>query len=175
MAPQKRYEFIAVIKSAGKESGGAYVEFPFDTVKEFGKRGRVKVLCFFEKIQYRGSLVKMGTDCHIIGVSRKIREELGKKIGEKIQVELVEDVEERIVEIPEDLARKLQKETLMNEFRKLSFTRQKEFARMVEEARTQETIDKRILKIVDELSKIRAGHSSHGIKGSDLKKKAVNG
>lgn len=49
---------------------GAYIEFPYDVKKEFGK-GRVKVQATFDGIKYQGSLVKMKTPCHIIGEEKK--------------------------------------------------------------------------------------------------------
>lgn len=38
----KKYEFDALVIKHEKVNSG-YVEFPFDTVKEFGKKGQVKV------------------------------------------------------------------------------------------------------------------------------------
>ena len=40
------------------QKGGAYVEFPYDIRKEFGK-GRVKVHVTFDGIPYDGSIVNM--------------------------------------------------------------------------------------------------------------------
>ena len=54
----KRYEFDAVIVE-DSDSGGAYVIFPWDIRKEFGK-GRVKVHATFDGIPYEGSIVNMG-------------------------------------------------------------------------------------------------------------------
>ena len=49
---------------------GAYVEIPFDVRKEFGK-GRVKVSATFDGVPYEGSLVRMGTPCHISGCGKR--------------------------------------------------------------------------------------------------------
>ncbi|NLE21147.1 MAG: DUF1905 domain-containing protein, partial [Clostridiales bacterium] len=67
----RTYEFDAVLQKV-PDLDGAYVEFPFDVRKEFGK-GRVKVQAAFDGHPYRGSLVRMGTECHIIGVRKDIR------------------------------------------------------------------------------------------------------
>ncbi len=56
------YAFDAVIRKV-PDLDGAYIEFPFDVRKEFGK-GRVKVLAAFDGHPYRGSLVRMGTAGH---------------------------------------------------------------------------------------------------------------
>lgn len=54
----KIYEFKAVIESV-PDKHGAYVRFPYDIRKEFGK-GRVKVQAAFDGIPYKGSIVNMG-------------------------------------------------------------------------------------------------------------------
>ena len=92
----KRYEYDAVIRE-DPESGGAYVTFPWDIRREFGK-GRVKVNATFDGIEYAGSIVNMGVRkedgsiCYIIGVLKSIRNQLGKADGDTIHVV----IEERI-------------------------------------------------------------------------------
>ncbi len=54
----KVYEYESLIYEAG-ETGGAYVIFPFDIRKEFG-RGRVKVHATIDGELYEGSMVNMG-------------------------------------------------------------------------------------------------------------------
>ena len=68
---------------------GAYVEFPYDVKKEFGK-GRVKVHAEFDGEPYDGSLVRMGTPGHIIGIRKDIRQKIGKQPGDSIHVKLYE-------------------------------------------------------------------------------------
>ena len=79
--------------------GGAYVEIPFN-VEDIYHAKRVKVKALFETIEYRGSLVKMGTDCHILGMPKAIREKLNKQIGDSVSVTIEKDEEERIIELP---------------------------------------------------------------------------
>ena len=88
MINHKIYEFDAVI-IPDKEIDAAWIEFPFDVRQEFGKR-RVKVHATFDGINYDGSLVKMGTERHIIGVLKSIRKELGKQGGDSIHVTIQE-------------------------------------------------------------------------------------
>ena len=63
---EKIYEFEAIIKKV-PDIDGAYVEIPFDVKQEFQK-GRVPVTATFDGVIYEGSLVRMGTPCHIIGL-----------------------------------------------------------------------------------------------------------
>ncbi len=62
--------FTAPIKNAG--GGGAYVEVPFDVEKVFGSK-RPKVKALIEGIPYRGTLVRMGSECHMLPVLKDIR------------------------------------------------------------------------------------------------------
>lgn len=82
------YEFEAVIKKV-PDIDGAYIEFPYDVRKVFGK-GRVKVTATFDGVEYNGSLVKMGTPCHIIGIRKDIRKKIGKQPGDIIKVTIKE-------------------------------------------------------------------------------------
>jgi hypothetical protein len=84
----KTYEFEAEIKKV-PDIDGAYIEIPFDVKAEFGK-GRVPVTATFDGVFYDGSLVKMGTPCHIIGIRKDIRLKIGKQAGDKIQVTITE-------------------------------------------------------------------------------------
>lgn len=58
------YEFEAQIIKA-PDMDAAYIEIPFDVIAEFGK-GRVPVTATFDGELYEGSIVKMGTPCHLI-------------------------------------------------------------------------------------------------------------
>lgn len=68
---------------------GAYVEIPFDVKAEFGK-GRVPVMSTFDGEPYEGSLVRMGTTGHILGLRKGIRAKIGKKPGDRVLVTIRE-------------------------------------------------------------------------------------
>jgi hypothetical protein len=90
----KTYEFAAEIKKV-PGIDGAYIEFPYDVRKEFG-RGRVKVHAEFDGEPYDGSIVNMGvknndgTICYIIGIRKDIRQKINKECGDKISVKINE-------------------------------------------------------------------------------------
>ena len=89
-----RYEYDAALHEP-KDSGGAYVVFPWDLRKETGK-GRLKVHATFDGIPYDGSIVNMGLKhpdgsvCYILGVLKAIRTALGKGEGDPIHVIITE-------------------------------------------------------------------------------------
>lgn len=90
------YEFETEIKKV-KDIDGAYIEFPFDIKKEFGK-GRVKVNAIFDNISYDGSIVNMGIKhddgsiCYIIGITKEIRSKINKQPGDIIKVKIKERI-----------------------------------------------------------------------------------
>jgi len=86
----KIYKFEAVIKKV-PDINGAYIEIPVDVKEEFGK-GRVPVHATFDGEPYDGSLVRMKTPCHIIGIRKDIREKIGKQPGDTIKVTLKERI-----------------------------------------------------------------------------------
>ena len=86
---QKVYEFESPIYEA-EQKGGAYIVFPYDIRKEFGK-GRVKVHVTFDGEPYDGSIVNMGVKnadgsiCYIIGIRKDIRTKIGKQPGDRVK------------------------------------------------------------------------------------------
>ena len=90
----QEYAFDAILHEI-PENGGAYVVFPWDIRKLFGK-GRVKVHATFDGIPYDGSIVNMGLKDpqgnirYTIGVLKSIRRQLGKAEGDSIHVTLSE-------------------------------------------------------------------------------------
>ena len=151
----KKQTFTATIQNAG--GGGAYVEIPFDVEEAFGSK-RPKVKALIEGIPYRTTLMRMGSECHMLGVLKDLRERIGKTFGDEITVTLEPDTEPRVVEIPKDLMKELKKDKEAKTFfDKLSYTHQKEYVRWVEEAKKEETRQNRILKTIEMLKKGKRG------------------
>ncbi len=88
------YKFTTRIHTI-PQKGGAYIEFPYDIRKEFGK-GRVKVHVTFDGVPYDGSIVNMGVKnpdgsiCYIIGMLKSIRTQLEKSEGDEVEVTVCE-------------------------------------------------------------------------------------
>ena len=143
-------QFDAEIKQGSM--GGAYVEFPFDTMELFGIKGRVPIQCTFDGIPYRGSLVKMKTPCHILIILKGIREQLNKGVGDVIKVELQLDDSPREVEIHPLLKAEFKKnKNLKLTYEKLSYTNRKEIYKALEGAKKEETKLRRLNKIIEGL------------------------
>lgn len=133
------------------EINAAYVEFPFPTEECFGKKGLVKIKALFdEKVEYRGSLVKMKSEGHILGLTQEVRKQLGKSFGDEVSVRIWEDKEERIVIVPEDVQMVFNENVKAKElFDAMSYTHRKEYIRWIVEAKKPETREKRKIKMIE--------------------------
>ena len=146
----KKFEFDAVINKH-KNLNAGYIDFPYNVKKEFNKN-RVKVKAIIDGCIYRGSLVKMGGDCHWLGITREVRKAIGKNPGDKVHVIIEEDTEERIVDVPVDFEELMKKEPSVFEyFNSLAFTHKKEYVRWIVEAKREETRNKRLSKAIEML------------------------
>jgi hypothetical protein len=153
----KKHTFTATIKNAG--GGGAFVEIPFDVEQVFHSK-RPKIKAMIEGIPYRGTLVRMGGECHMLIILKAIREQIGKTFGEKVNVTVELDTDSRLVLVPADLKKTFKGEPdVKSFFDKLSYTHQREYARWIEEARRPETRLARVAKSIEMLKRKRKGLS----------------
>ena len=143
--------FTAIIQDPG--GGGAFVEMPFDVEAIFGSK-RPKVKATIDGVPYRGTLTRMGTDCHILGIRKEIREQIGKSFGDEVTITVELDTEPRVIEIPAELIKAFQTEKEAKaRFEKLSYTHQREYVEWIKEARREETRQNRIAKTIENLKK----------------------
>lgn len=153
----KQYKFEAkIIAGMG---GGAGVLFPYDTEREFGTRGSVPVKATLDGVAYTGSLMNCGMPSHTLGVLKGIREKIGKGPGDTVRVVVERDETVRTIETPADLKNLLKKEGLLAGFEKLSYTHRKEYVRWIEEAKKEETRQRRLEKSV---AMLKAGVKTPG-------------
>lgn len=86
------HRFNARIERSG-DMDAAFVVVPVDIRKEYGK-GRLKVEATFDGVPYSGSVVNMGVKdatgniCYIIGITKAIRQRIGKNFGDTFDVTL---------------------------------------------------------------------------------------
>jgi hypothetical protein len=147
----KVYNFEAeILKHDGMDA--AYITFPYQVEKEFGVKGQVKVRAIFdETVEYRGSLAKMGLECHCLGLTQKIRKQLGKQAGDVIRVSLHADLEPREIAVPEDLQLALVQNNVESRFLSLSYTNRKRIVTAIESAKKAETRASRLEAALGEL------------------------
>lgn len=84
------HRFTSIIIQNGDMDAG-YIVVPVDIRKEYGV-GRLKVEATFDGVPYSGSVVNMGVKdadgniCYIIGVTKAIRQKIGKTFGDSVEV-----------------------------------------------------------------------------------------
>ena len=145
----KKHSFTAVIQNAG--GGGAFVEVPFDVEEAFGSK-RPKIKALIGGIPYRGLLVRMGSECHMLLILKSIREQIGKTFGDEVTVSVEADTEPRVIEIPAELKKAFKTEKEAKAFYdKLSYTHQREYVNWLNEAKKEETRQNRIAKTMEML------------------------
>lgn len=144
-----RVEFDGKLKSV--EGGGTFVEFPHDVEKLYGAKGRVPVNVTFDGIPYRGSMVRMGTPCHILLLLKEIRERLGKGAGDTVHVVVELDQAPRVVTLAKDVEEAYKKAKVLEKYRAMSYSHQREFNLWIEDAKQAETRQRRIDKAIREL------------------------
>ncbi len=150
----KIYEFNAVMKKAEKVDG-AYVEFPYNVYDEFGTNGRVMVKATFDDFEYKGILIKMGTDCHIIGITKAIRNAINKQPDDIIKVTIQEDSSSRVEDTPEDLEKALNENKNIDAktfFETLTDSQKNKYIRNITSAKKEETRAARVVKAIEMLN-----------------------
>ena len=145
----EKITFRAVIEDPG--GGGAFVSVPFDVEQAYGQK-RDKILATIDGVPYRGSLVRMGGESHMLIILKDIREKIDKSFGDEVEVSLEEDTEERTVVVPLDLRELLKQNPQAGEvFQRLSYTHQKEYVNWIESAKQASTRETRLAKAIQML------------------------
>jgi len=140
--------FHTTILKNGKNAAG--IEVPEEIMKKLGSGKRPLVRVTINKHTYRSAVAVMGGK-FMIGVSAENRQAAGVEGGEEVDVTLALDLEPRTVEIPTDLKSALVEAGALAAFANAAPSMQKEYVRQVEEAKAQETRERRISKIVEKL------------------------
>jgi hypothetical protein len=150
MPTKKRFR-VKLEPCTGSEA--ARFTVPFDAEKVFGTRARAPVRGTINGHPYRSSVFPKGDGRHYMVINREMREGAQVKAGDTVNFVMERDEEPRVVSPPPELARALRaNKTAKAAWDKLSYTRRKEHARAVEEARRPETRARRIERAIAELS-----------------------
>ena len=140
--------FTTTIKMDGNNTG---IEVPPEVIAQLGTSKKPPVVVTVAGYTYRNTVAVMG-GLYMISLSKANREAAGVKGGDKVEVTLELDTAPRTVDVPDDLAVALAaKPGARAAFDASSPSKRKEFVRQVEDAKTQETRDRRIAGIVAKL------------------------
>jgi len=145
-------EFRFRLKIQGKEAGVvSAIAPPIDMAETFGTQGRVPVRGTINGFPFRSSLMPMG-GCHWMPVNKALCQGAGVKPGDMVEVVMRRDVEERTVEAPPELQKKLAKnKKAQAKWDTLSFTHKKEMANSISGAKQAQTKKRRLAKLMQVL------------------------
>ncbi len=131
------------------DTAGCGIELPFNPKDVFGKV-RAPVNTTINSFTFRTTTFSMG-GVFFIPVNKQNREGAGIGAGDKISVQMETDDAPRVIEPPADLVKALRAAKVLNAWKKLSYTHQKEQVQAIEEAKKPETRERRIAKAVEAL------------------------
>ena len=145
----KPITFHTTILQTGKNTAG--IQVPQEVMEKLGARKQPLVRVTINKYTYRSAVAVMGGN-YMISFNPEHRKAADVQGGEEANVTLELDLEPRTVEIPTDLKDALIKANALDAFEKSAPSMKKEYVRQVQEAKAQETRERRITKIVEKLS-----------------------
>ena len=133
-----------------RDGSMCFIPVPFDPKPLFGKV-RAPVRVTLNGYTYRSTIAAMGgTVC--IPLRRSNREAAGLKGGERLDVQIALDKQERTITPPSDLVTALKAAPpAWDHWRELRFTHQREYAEAIAEARKPETRTRRIAEAVRQI------------------------
>lgn len=142
--------FRARIELSGKTATGVIV--PAEVVQALGGGKRPKVQVTINGHTYPSSVVQV-SGRYMFPVSAEVRGAAAVAAGDVVEVDLVLDTSPRTVTVPDDLAAALDAAPGARQaFQALSYTNQKRHVLAVEGAKATETRQRRIAKVIDELT-----------------------
>ena len=128
------------------------IQIPQEVIESLGPGRRPLVRVTINGYTYRNAVAVIDGNFKV-GVSAENRQAAGVRGGDEVDVTIELDLEPRTVEIPKDLKVAMSKIGVLKAFEASAPSMRKEYVRQVEEAKTQETRDRRISKIVSKLTK----------------------
>jgi Bacteriocin-protection, YdeI or OmpD-Associated/Domain of unknown function (DUF1905) len=145
--------FSAEVLSMGQGGGHALV-VPKEVAAMFSSK-RPPVLAHVNGVEYRSRLAVYSGQSYL-GLRKDLLKELGVGVGDLVEVELVEDHQERVViEPPELTAALAENPAAKTAYDELPFTHRNEYARWIDEGKKPETRADRVAKTIKRLTQPR--------------------
>ncbi len=141
--------FRGVVELGGRTATG--VEVPADVVAALGSSRRPPVLVTIGGHTYPSTVASTGGR-FMLPISAENRRWAGVAAGDEVEVDVVLDTSERVVTVPPDFGAALDAEPDARAcFDRLPYSHQLRWVLHVDEAKAQDTRDRRIAKAVTEL------------------------
>jgi hypothetical protein len=141
--------FRSTLRLSGKTATGLPV--PAEVVESLGRGKRPPVRVTINGHTYRSTIASMGGE-FMLPLSAEHRESAGAAAGAEVEVEIELDTEPREVTVPADFAQALANEPAAKQhFESLPYSHKLRHVLAIEEAKTAETRQRRIVKAVNML------------------------
>jgi len=146
------YNFAATLKRPDGVGTWTYLDIPVYVSASFGVKGQVKVKGMVNGQPFRSSALPHGDGTHYLVVGKSIRDAAGVAQGDRVQVTLELDLEDREVGIPGDLGQALAANLEAKlAFDALSYSHKKQYIDWIESAKREITRQGRITKAIEML------------------------
>lgn len=129
----------------------ASIEIPDDVLEKLGANRRAPLKITVNRYTYQSTATGVGGKCMVV-FPQKDRKAAGVAAGDSVTVKLELDSRYREVDMPDALTKALKKSGLLKTFESLTYSKRKEFARQVSEAKTDNTRLRRIEKVIFAIS-----------------------
>jgi len=139
--------YDTVIRAFGNNAG---IEVPAEVLIQLGAGKRPKVRVRVGDYGFGTTVGAMG-GLALISLSKAHRDASGLRAGQEIHVDLELDTAPTEVTVPQELAAALAEAGLVEAFDRLAPSRRKEFARQINDVKSDQTRDRRIARIFTEL------------------------
>jgi hypothetical protein len=144
--------FTATLQPRGPAAAVVLDDEQVAAVGEGAKR--FPVVATVNGYTWRTTVVRMGGE-FLLGLNREVRQGAGAEAGDTVDVAIALDTAPREVELPAPLATALDGDPEARvAYEKLSYTHRKEYARWIDEAKRDETRERRVAQALEML---RAG------------------
>ncbi len=141
--------FTATLQARGPAAAVVLDDEKVAAIGEGAKRFPVRATV--NGYSWRTSVARMGGE-FLVGLNREVREGAGVAAGDSVEVRLALDTEPREVVVPKALADALAGDAAAaTAFEKLAYTHRKEYARWIDEAKRDETRERRVVQAIEML------------------------
>ncbi|HYM52132.1 MAG TPA: YdeI/OmpD-associated family protein [Candidatus Dormibacteraeota bacterium] len=144
------HRFKAILEHA--QGGGAVVMLPEDVTEAIGGRKQMRVIGNVNGVPLRSSTFPYRGQGLWLGVHKVTRDAAGADFGDELEFEITRDDSPRVLELAPELEAALDAEpALRDRFEALSFSRRRELADPIAEAKRAETRSARLEKALARL------------------------
>ncbi len=144
------HTFDAVLVRPEGVGTWTFINIPLQVSAGFGAKGQVRVKGTINDYPFRSTALPMGDGKHYLVVGKEIRDAIAVAQGDTVKVWLELDLEERRVEVPEQLTQALgSRPQAAAAFERMTYSHQKEWINWIMSAKQAETRLRRVEKALD--------------------------